>query len=144
VSGASRVAPGDVSAANRRAVGGAAAPAVPRWLPAVAGSLVVLSLVSGGILWARKKPEPVEVEDPQAKYGAYLVSYPFGGRSASWWAERLTELSPTGKIPDAKLLELTIARAKSNGLVVEAQGNGYSVMPNAELSKRILDRLEVK
>lgn len=82
--------------------------------------------------------DPPKPYAPPRDYSLYLTRYPFGGQTLEWWQERINDLAPGGKRANPALFELTVARARKNGLVVT---DGV-VKVGPELTARIIARLE--
>jgi hypothetical protein len=115
---------------------------------------LILALVAGlgGLgYWlflvpGRREAPAVEGQQELAeRYRSYFSTYTFGGRTPEWWTRRLNDLRPGGPAESPRLYDLTVQRAKSLGLTVEPEPGGTVVVrPSAELSARLLKRLEIK
>lgn len=53
----------------------------------------------------------------------------FGGRTADWWQERIASLRRAPGEEERRLAELTVERARANGLTVREEGGAVRVSP---------------
>lgn len=87
-----------------------------------------------GRLFGEVRERPQE-EPPQLR--ADQTHEPvFGGRPLPWWTERLNALR-SGPGKDPRLFDLTVIRARANGLEVEVKGDAVSIRLSPSLAQLV-------
>ena len=109
----------------------------------------LLLLAGGGVVAAltlREPPAATTLKTPLELYDGYqqyFVNVLFGGKTLTWWQDRLTSLAPTGALANAELFELTKTRATNAGLDVKMAEGRIEVAPNAQTKIALVTRMKL-
>ena len=77
-------------------------------------------------------------------YQGFFAHYPFGGHPPPSWKLRLDALAPGGPEAHPEAYDLARQRASQVGLVVSGEGQAHVVKIEAELLKKLIERVDAE